>query len=477
MVTVEQIISTIRQKKLQPDRELLSRAYDFMVKAHEGQIRADKITPYAEHPAMVALTLAEMGLDSITIAAGLLHDVPEDTARTIDDIYDTFGQEIAQLVSGITKFSQIRYQGFDRYIESLRKMFLAASQDIRSILIKLADRKHNLETLKNLPEYKRERIAKETLEIYVPVAARLGLNNLKTTLEDLAFPYIYPREAQELIPKIIERLENKKEYLEKINHLIQIELKKQNIKFLSVAGRAKGLYSIYRKLQLKKSSLENLYDIIAMRIVVPHAHDCYKVLSIIQNLWTPLPERYKDYIAHAKVNGYQSLHTTVICEDEEIVEWQIRTEQMHRVAELGVTTHWRYKEGQLNPNRLPTGTNRWLDELLLLDQSTENQNDYLSRLKEEIMTNRIFIFTPAGDILDLPTGATAVDFAYHIHTDIGNHCAGCRINGKMSSLETILQNNDTIEIIYDKNRLGPNRDWLNFAKTRHAREQIRRALS
>jgi len=474
------VIGNFRRKKSDVDLDLVRLAYDFAQEAHKDQNRKSG-EPYINHSLQTALTLAKMGLDQDTIIAALLHDVPEDTQYSLVDIEKNFGPEVANLVGGITKLGIIKYRGIQKYAENLRKMFVSMAQDIRIILIKMADRLHNLKTLSSLPPEKQKRIAQESLEIYAPIAHRLGMGQIKGEIEDLSFPYVYPEEYEWLKKEVLPKIELKLEYIRRVIEVVRKELAKNKIKVIDIHGRAKRLYSLYKKL-IKPHydrDVSKIYDLVAIRIIVPDVADCYNVLGTIHRLWKPLPGRIKDYISQPKPNGYQSLHTTVFCLEGKITEFQIRTEEMHQQAEYGIAAHWHYEEigkkskkitgkGYTLPKRL-----RWIEDLVRWQRETQDSQQYLKSLTVDVFKNRIFVFTPQGDVIDLPEEATPIDFAYQVHTWIGDHCAGAKINNRMAALDNKLKNGDVIEIITDKNRKGPSRDWLKFAKTNAARGKIR----
>ncbi len=472
----EKLIQTIKENYSENDLDMVRLAYDFAEEAHRGQRRASG-EPYIFHSLAVAQKLAEIRLDLPTIIAGLLHDVPEDTKFPIEEIKKNFGKEVATLVNGITKLGKIKYRGIERYAENLRKMFVAMSDDIRVVLIKFADRLHNLKTLDALPPDKRLRIARESLEIYAPIADRLGMGQIKGELEDLAFKYVYPNEYNwigQILPK---KYKSKEKRLNKTRKKISRKLAAENIpiKVLSMHGRTKHVYSLYKKL-LKPEigrDLSKIYDLIALRIVVLTVSDCYCVLGIIHELYKPLPGRIKDYIAQPKPNGYQSLHTTVFAEDGEIIEIQIRTDKMHEAAEYGIAAHWHYKErGDIAKPSLP-----WINELVEWQKQIRDNEQFLRDIKMEIFQDRIFVFSPKGDVFDLPDGSTPIDFAYHVHTSLGNQYVGARANGQMVNLNYKLKSGDVMEIITDKNRKGPSVDWLEYVKTSMAKNKIRTALN
>lgn len=451
-------------------------AFEFAEAAHRGQLRASG-EPYIIHPAHTALNLAEMKLPQNMIIAGLLHDVPEDTPVTIDQVREKFGDDVAKLVSGITKVGTIKYRGVERYIENLRKMFLTMAEDVRVVIIKFADRLHNLETLGSKPAKKQYRIALESLEIYAPIANRLGMGDIKGRLEDAAFPYVLPKEYEWTRNIQQTALLKQKDYLDKVMRLTRELLDQTGLKYVDVHGRVKHLFSLYRKLLKHERNIAGIHDIMAIRVIVPSIADCYAALGVIHGKWTPLKGRIKDYIAQPKPNGYRSLHTTVFCEDGEVVEFQIRTEEMHLAAEFGIAAHWSYDEQKIQPAPGTGGPSiDWVTQLADIQREISDRQQYFKSLEEikiDLFKDRIFVFTPKGDVIDLPEGSTPVDFAYLVHTDIGNKCTGVRINDDHASLDRTLKSGDVVEIIIDKSRKGPNPDWLKFVKTRHARSKIR----
>ncbi|MBI5135601.1 bifunctional (p)ppGpp synthetase/guanosine-3',5'-bis(diphosphate) 3'-pyrophosphohydrolase [Candidatus Uhrbacteria bacterium] len=455
------------------DIELVHRAYHFAKDAHKGQRRASG-EEYIVHPLATAITLAKMRLDNATVAAGLLHDVSDDTPITINEIEKEFGYDVAQLVSGVTKLGKVRYRGIDRYVENLRKMFVAMAQDIRVIIIKFADRLHNLKTIQYLPSEKQQRIAKDTLEIYAPIANRLGMGDIRDKLEDLSFKILYPNEYEWLGHLVSSRFQEKTRYLKSIQRKISHELtQKYHIPILSVHGRTKHLYSLYRKLLARDRDITKIYDLIALRVVVNTVGDCYTVLGVIHTLWRPLKGRIKDYIAQPKPNGYQSLHTTVFCDDGEIVEFQIRTQTMHDEAEYGITAHWHYDErGAVAFDRKLS----WAKELSEWHHRIQDSHQLVETVKMDVFRNRIFVFTPQGDAIDLPEDSTPVDFAYHIHTDLGNQCVAAKVNDRLCSLDTALHNGDVVEILVNKQKRGPDPVWLEFVHTATARNKIKAHL-
>ena len=444
-------------------------AFEFANDAHHGQLRKNG-EPYIIHPMNAAITLAEMNMNLPLIVTALLHDVPEDTAVTIADIQKNFGDEVAHLVAGVTKLGKIKYRGVERYIENLRKMFVAMAEDVRVILIKFVDRLHNLRTLESLEPKKQYRIALESLEIYAPIANRLGMGEMKGLIEDEAFKYVYPKEYLWVKGLAEPYLKEKEAYVESIRKKLADELVLEGIETISVHGRTKRLYSLYLKLLKYDKDITKIHDLIALRIIVKDIAACYAALGIIHKLWRPLKGRIKDYIAQQKPNGYQSLHTTVFCEDGQVVEFQIRTQEMHEEAEYGIAAHWHYDEGG---SKAPPKKLQWVIELAEIQKEAMKRLQDLETLKIDVFRNRIFVFTPKGDVIDLPEEATPVDFAYMIHTDLGNQCMGARVNDQLVTLERPLKSGDVVEIIRDRSRKGPNADWLKFVKTSHAKNCVR----
>ena len=458
---------------------MIEKAYKFAEKAHTGQKRLSN-EDYIIHPLHVAYFLADLGLDSPTIAAGLLHDVIEDTSITLVELKKEFGEDITFLVEGVTKLRKItevasKESSYGGHFESLKKMFFATAKDIRVILIKLADKYHNMETLKFMAKADQKRIAIETLEIYAPIAARLGMGRLKGQLEDLAFPYVYPKDYSWLLKKVKEKYSDRLNYIERTKPMIKKYLKDAGITIIDLNSRAKHYYSLYQKLNRKEMDLEKIHDLVAMRIMVPDISSCYEALGVIHKHYKPLPGLIKDYIALPKPNGYQSLHTTVFCEKGRLVEIQIRTENMHDYAENGIAAHWAYSEsGKIRPVSANTREVQWVAQLkkFLEDSKTgEEDSSGLTAIKIDFFKNRIFAFTPKGDVKDLPEGATPIDFAYAIHTDLGHAVKGAKVNGKIVSLVYELKNGDVIEIIKGKEK-KPSFDWLKIVKTAFARRSI-----
>ncbi|MGB3988803.1 MAG: HD domain-containing protein [Minisyncoccales bacterium] len=479
------------------DTDLVLRAFNFAESAHKDQKRFSG-EPYFTHVYETAKTLAKLGMSATTISAGLLHDSLEDGVALEDEIREIFGAEILFLVKGTTKLGKLKYRGVERHTESLRKLFVAISQDIRVIIIKLADRLHNMMTLEYVPEHKRKRIAAETLEIYVPIAYRLGIRKFNRKLEDLAFPYVYPNEYKKTKELSRARAKEDQQRLERFQRAVKKTLAKKGMTDFNVDYRLKTLYSLFRKLERKDWNIEKIYDISALRIIVNTVEDCYIVLGIIHGRWRPLPGRIKDYIAFPKPNGYQALHTTIFTGYGNVIEIQIKTKEMHREAEFGIASHINYKSKN---HKDKTDNFLWIRRLLpfkpnfkeneqesidfkdvpawikdLVDyQESEHGNIDKEELKTDFFQQRIFVFTPKGDVVDLPIDSTPIDFAYAIHSDIGNSVSGAKVNGKMTSLESPLLNGDIVEIMTKRSGL-PRRKWLDYVKTASARKHIRAAI-
>ncbi len=467
--TIEKLLEKIKEYHDKADLDMIQLAYDFAASAHEGQKRRTG-EPYITHPLAAAHILADMKIDPTIIVATLLHDVPEDTEVTLEDIRKNFGSEIEGLVRGITKLGKLKYRGVERYIENLRKMFIAMAEDVRVMIIKFADRIHNLSTLDALPPQKKYRIALESLEIYASIANRLGMAEMKGELEDLSFKYVYPKEYERVKKIRDEKIKGKKQYLKDIIKKTEKAFKEANVKTISIYGRSKRLYSLYKKLLRKENSVAKIYDLVAIRVIVSNIADCYATLGILHHTYKPLKGRIKDYISQPKPNGYKSLHTTVFGDSGDIIEFQIRTPEMHEEAEYGVAAHWHYDE---NGSKAQKKEIAWIKELVSIQKDMLNKLSDLEQMKVDFLQTRIFVFTPKGDVIDLPEGASPVDFAYHIHTEVGNKCNGALVNDMMVSLDTELKNGDVVEIILDKNRKGPNPDWLSFVKTTTAKTHIK----
>lgn len=469
--TFEDLERLIKNNYQQPNLTLVRRAFETAERAHRGETRFSG-HPFISHPLAVAYKLAEMGFPASMIAAGLLHDVVEDTDITLEDLKRDFGKDVAGLIEGVTKLKKIKYHGVERYVENMRRMFMAMASDVRVIFIKFADRLHNLQTLYARPGHKQERIARETLEIYVPIANRLGMGEMKGEMEDLAFKYLFPKEHDWMVQIMETKVREKGAQISRLIDSADEILRSAGIVPSQIHGRVKRLFSLYRKLQRYNNDLSKIHDLVAVRVIVKDVEDCYAALGIIHQAWHPVPGRIKDYIAQPKPNGYCSLHTTIFCGNGETAEFQIRTEEMHELAEYGIAAHWRYKE----TGRQPPKNLRWMEEMVTIQKALDNKKDFLEQmevLKIDVFKDRIFVLTPQGDVIDLPEGATPVDFAYAVHTDIGHKCVAARVNDQLVNLDTTLVSNDVVEIVTDKNRRGPNPDWLKFAKTHHARELIK----
>lgn len=456
------------------DLQVISDAYDIAQTGHANQMRLNG-APFITHLLGTAQLLAEWHLPPNIIAAGLLHDLTEDTKVTLADIEKKFGADIASIVEGETKLDKLKYQGSERYAENLRKMFMAMAKDVRVIFVKFADRIHNLQTLDGLSPEKQIRIARESLEIYAPIANRLGMGFIRGELEDLAFQYVHPAEYAWVSGLVTHGLQAKEASLDIVQQTLNTALKHANIQPISIHGRTKRLYSLYKKLLTHDRDISLIHDLVAQRVIVPTMQDCYATLGVIHQLWRPLKGRIKDYIAQPKPNGYRSIHTTIFCDKGDLIEIQIRTPEIHNEAEYGIAAHWSYKEGS-HKHPVNDAHTAWLQELAKIQNKITDQKQFLATLeslKIDFFNNRIFILTPKGDVIDLPEGSTPIDLAYTIHTDLGNSCVGVRINHEQGTLATPLRSGDLVEIIKDKNRKKPSADWLKIAKTKHAKEKIR----
>lgn len=461
-----------KEKFNDSELSILDDIYQFAKNAHEGQIRASN-EPYILHPINVALILLTFDVDLQTIEASLLHDVVEDTSVSLETIKDKFGKEVALLVDGVSKISQIKFLSLEEWkLESLRKVLIAMASDFRVVFIKLADRLHNMRTLNYLPDEKRKEIAKETMEIYVPLAHRLGIYTLKWELEDLAFKYLEPEIFQDLKIKVSKKREERENEIYEIKRKIENLLIENNI-FCRVEGRAKNLYSIYRKMKQDNKTFDEIFDLTALRVIVPTVQDCYKTLGIVHTRWKPIPGRVKDYIAIPKPNGYQSLHTTLIDDKGEPFEIQIRTEEMHKNCEFGIASHWSYKEKGKKIDPDMSNKINWIRQIVEWQKTIPSAREFINRVKEDIFSDEIFVFTPKGEIINLTVDATPIDFAYKIHTEIGNKCIGAKVNGKIVPLNYKLKTGDRIEILTSKTSPGPSRDWLKFVKSSSTKEKIR----
>ncbi|HUZ89300.1 MAG TPA: bifunctional (p)ppGpp synthetase/guanosine-3',5'-bis(diphosphate) 3'-pyrophosphohydrolase [Candidatus Acidoferrales bacterium] len=454
-----------------PDRELVQHAYERAAIAHRGQRRLSG-EDYVEHPLAVASILADLNLDAATLAAALLHDTVEDTELTLAAVREEFGQEVGNLVGGVTKLSRISFRSDQQLqAENIRKMLLAMAEDVRVVLIKLADRLHNMRTLDALPPPKRQRIARETLDIYAPLAHRLGIGQIKWELEDLSFRHLEPEPYHDVVMLLKSKRADRETLVSDLSEVLSLELTKIEIA-AEISGRPKHIYSIWQKMSREKKDFSQIYDLLAMRVVVESVKDCYGVLGVVHSLWKPIPGRFKDYIAMPKSNGYQSLHTTVISQAGEPVEIQIRTHQMHQVADFGVAAHWTYKEGETDPHfDQKLG---WLRLLMEWQKEVVDAETFVNAVKVDLFQDEVFVFSPRGDVLNLPAGSTPVDFAYRVHTEVGHRCVGSKVNGRMVPLNYQLQNGEIVEILTTKGPHGPSRDWLNFVKSASARERVRK---
>ncbi len=468
---IQSILSKAEKCSASNDLELIKKAYDLAYKAHEGQKR-DSGEDYIVHPVEVASILADLCLDSTTICAGILHDVIEDTDYTYDDIKNIFNEEIAMLIDGVTKMGKLEYKTKeDQQADSLRKMFIAMAKDIRVILIKLADRLHNMRTLKHRKEDKQKKTAAETMEIYAPIAHRLGISKIKWEMEDLSLRYLDPKGYYDLVEKVAKK---RKEREDEINHVIELlkeKMRDVNIE-AHIEGRPKSFYSIYRKMYYQNKTFDQIYDLTAIRIIVDSVKDCYGVLGIVHTLWKPIPGRFKDYVAMPKPNMYQSLHTTLFGYDGQPFEVQIRTWDMHRISEYGIAAHWKYKEGRNGPEQFDEKL-KWLRQMLEWQNDIKDTHEFLETLKVDLFMDEVYVFTPKGDVIDLPMNSTPIDFAYKIHSQIGNKCVGAKINGRIVTLDYKLQNGDIVEIITASNSNGPSRDWLKIVKSSQAKNKIK----
>ncbi|MDK2798464.1 MAG: diphosphokinase / guanosine-3,5-bis(diphosphate) 3-diphosphatase [Clostridiales bacterium] len=464
------LVEKVNKYNPQCDWDLLSKAYKVSREAHDGQNRISG-EPYIMHPLGVAHILAELELDCESLVAGLLHDVIEDTSYSYEEIKNMFGEQVALLVDGVTKLGKIPYTTKEeQQVENLRKMFLAMAKDIRVILIKLADRLHNMRTLKSVPEEKQREKARETLEVFAPLAHRLGIFKVKWELEDLSLRYLDPIAYYEIVESIAEKRQEREAYLKSIIDTISNRLKELKIQG-QIDGRAKHFYSIYRKMYAQGKNIEEIYDLFAVRVIVNSVKDCYGVLGMVHELYKPIPGRFKDYIAMPKPNMYQSLHSTVIGPAGKPFEIQIRTWDMHRIAEYGIAAHWKYKEGKTGTSDLDSKL-AWVRQLLEIQRDLTDAEEFMQTLKIDLFADEVFVFTPKGDVINLPAGSTPIDFAYTIHSAVGNRMMGAKVNGKIVPIEYVLKNGDIIEILTSATVHGPSKDWLKIAKTSQARNKI-----
>ncbi len=476
-MTTEQFVEDLRSINEKYDDPIIIKAFEIANRLHDGQMRKSG-EPYIIHPVAVAKILASFGMDKETVVAGVLHDVVEDTEYTREELVEDFNEEIALLVDGVTKLGNIKYDSKEEMqAENFRKMFLAMSKDIRVLIIKLADRLHNMRTMEFMPPHKRKEKSAETLEIYAPLAGRLGIYSIKFELEDLAFKYLHPEEYQELSVQVNKRKEERERIVDRLIDEISDELDKSNFHY-DVMGRSKHLYSIYKKMTIQHKQLEEIFDLVAVRVIVNTVKDCYAVLGLVHTRWKPIPGRFKDYIAMPKPNMYQSLHTTVLDDNGDPFEIQIRTYEMHRIAEYGIAAHWKYKEGKDAKQGGDTSEQKlaWLRQALEWQKEADDSMEFLETLKMDLFDNQVFVFTPKGDVIELPAESTPLDFAFKIHTDVGIRCVGAKVNGKMVTIDHKLHNGDIIDIITSANSAGPSMDWLNIAKSSQAKNKIRNWL-
>ncbi|USN53285.1 MAG: bifunctional (p)ppGpp synthetase/guanosine-3',5'-bis(diphosphate) 3'-pyrophosphohydrolase [Candidatus Nomurabacteria bacterium] len=476
--SADDFVRAIQAYDAQADVDIVRLAYEYAEQAHQGQMRKNG-EPHFTHCIATAARLTHLHLDPITISAALLHDVVEDTPITEEQLKKDFGAEITKLVMSVTKLGKIKYRGMERYVENIRRMFVAMAEDVRVILIKLSDRIHNLSTLSALPREKQLRIATESLEIYAAIANRLGIGEFRGQIEDLAFRYVHPDEYIRIEALFREHYPHAEKFLLSAQHTIAKEFADAGIVIVSCHGRKKHLYSLWKKLQRPElnGDIHQINDLIALRIIVKDVPSCYMALGKIHELWKPIKGKIKDYIAQPKPNGYQSLHTTVFGPHGRIIEIQIRDTVMHEFAEYGIAAHWHYSESgkPKGVSQVPKRMTNWMQALTQWKKEFAKDQEYLESLKVDVFKNQIYVFTPEGDVVELPEDATPVDFAYRVHTDVGNQCSGARVNEKIVALDTPLRSGDVVEILKEKKRKRPNRDWLDFVKTHSAKEQIRKA--
>lgn len=468
---IEDLIKIVEKYMTKEEVAFVMKAYEYAKLMHKDQKRKSG-EPYIIHPVNVAIILADLDMDVETIVSALLHDVVEDTPATYDDIKEMFSEDVAKIVDGVTKLNKLNYKSSEAFqAENLRKMILAMNNDIRVIIVKLADRLHNLRTLEYMNEEKRKQKAQETIEIYAPLAGRLGIFKIKWELEDLSLRYLDPEGYYDLVEKINKKRSEREKEINEIIKKISAELDKQELHY-DISGRPKNFYSIYKKMKGKSKSFESIYDLIAVRILVDTVKDCYAVLGIVHSMWKPLPGRFKDYIAMPKPNMYQSLHTTVISDTGEIFEIQIRTYEMHEVAEYGIAAHWKYKGGKTQGKDVDSKLD-WLRQLLEWQKDLKDPKEFIDTLKIDFFDDEVFVFTPNGDVVDLPEGSTPVDFAYRVHTGVGNTCVGAKVDSRIVPLNYKLKNGNIVEVITQKSSSGPSRDWLKFVKSPRAKQKIK----
>jgi GTP pyrophosphokinase len=475
MIRFEDILTKVEKYHRGDDLDLLRRAYLFSAMVHKGQVRKSG-EPYLSHPMEVANILAEMRLDVACVATGLLHDVVEDTETTLEEIEDHFGKEIAHLVDGLTKIAHIGYASREEsQAETVRKMLLAMVDDIRVVIVKLADRLHNMRTMDFLPAEKRKRKSEETLDVYAPIAHRLGMGKIRGELEDLAFKYLYPEDFSKIQIVIEQRRPELEKKIQELSQLVEEKMQEAGTPVVRIESRIKRSYSVFLKLMRQHITIDQVYDLMAMRIITKNVRDCYGALGVIHNLWKPVPGRFKDWIAIPRNNMYQSLHTSVVTEQGQAFEIQIRTEEMHRVAEEGIAAHWKYKEKKLGKGEDDEAF-VWLKRLIEWQQEVPDSREFMDNLKLDLYPHDVYTFTPRGKVIELPRGATPVDFAYAIHTGVGHTCTGAKVNGRIVSLRYQLRNGDVVEVITQANS-NPSRDWLKFVITGRARNKIRKYLT